>query len=335
MGMKRTNAFTLVELLVVIAIIGILVALLLPAIQAAREAARRMQCQNNLKQMGLAMHNHIDAQGHFPTSGWGWRWQGEADRGYGDGQPGGWAYNLLEYMEQGAIHELGAGITDQTRKMEAMLIAVSTPIPEFTCPSRRAPLPYPLTRNGNLANNLTICAQGSVSTRCLVARSDYQANSGSIGVGETGGPATYESIETDWVPPYNANNQNGITFAQSKIRMGQITDGTSSTYCIGEKYLDPTKYTNGQSAADDQNIFLGHDRDVNGYAFHDPDNPNNSLPPLQDRPGVDLNWNFGSVHSAAFNMLFCDGSVRTVEYGIDMNIFRQHGGRNDGEVISE
>src|SRR5690348_10720611 len=94
------RGFTLVELLVVIAIIGILIALLLPAVQAAREAARRVQCTNHLKQLGLGFMVHHDQQKHFPTGGWGYMWVCDADRGLDKRQPGGWGYTVLPFTEQ-------------------------------------------------------------------------------------------------------------------------------------------------------------------------------------------------------------------------------------------
>src|SRR3974377_190559 len=99
------RGFTLVELLVVIAIIGILIGLLLPAINAAREAGRRMQCSNHLKQMGLAWQNHATSSGWFPTGGWGWTWVGNPNRGFGKAQPGGWTYNVLPWMEFRDLHD--------------------------------------------------------------------------------------------------------------------------------------------------------------------------------------------------------------------------------------
>src|SRR5262245_35403831 len=99
--------FTLVELLVVIAIIGVLVALLLPAVQAARESGRRAECMNNLKQLGLAMHSFHSAHNAFPSNGYGTQWMPHPDRGYGLEQTGGWMYSLLPYVEMQSLHDLG------------------------------------------------------------------------------------------------------------------------------------------------------------------------------------------------------------------------------------
>ena len=107
---QQSSGFTLIELLVVIAIIGILIALLLPAVQAAREAARAAKCSSQVKQLATACLTHADTHGHLPAGGWGWRWAGDPDRGFGQRQPGGWMYNILPFIELDAIHELGAGI---------------------------------------------------------------------------------------------------------------------------------------------------------------------------------------------------------------------------------
>ena len=105
----KRSAFTLVELLVVIAIIGILVALLLPAVQAAREAARRATCTNQVKQIALAWHLHHDTHKFFPSGGWGYRYMADPDRGFGEGQPGSWAYSCLPYLEEQTLHQIGGG----------------------------------------------------------------------------------------------------------------------------------------------------------------------------------------------------------------------------------
>ena len=105
-----SRAFTLVELLVVITIIGVVIALLLPAVQAVREAARIGQCQNNLKQLAQGCLNHENATRRFPTNGWGPHWTGDADMGNDWLQPGGWIYNILPYIEQQSLHDMGAGL---------------------------------------------------------------------------------------------------------------------------------------------------------------------------------------------------------------------------------
>ena len=318
--------FTLVELLVVIAIIAMLVTLLLPAVQAAREAARRTQCINNLKQMGLAWMNHESAMSFLPSSGWGWRWQGDPDRGFGKGQPGGWAYDILPYMEQQDIRNLGKGLPD-SGKGQAMLVAVTTPIPAFNCPTRREARAYPF-QGGTLADNLPECGN---SNGCAVARSDYQANSGNVAVGETRGPSGSRSTEYD-AAPYHNGRANGVTHHVSELRIGQIVDGTSKTICVGEKYLNADRYTDGRDPADDQNLFHGIDRDVNGYTASSTTGGQviSEYVPRRDKHGIGLNWTFGSAHEAGLNAVFCDGSVQTIQFGVDHIVFWAMGGRNDG-----
>lgn len=135
---RRLSAFTLVELLVVIFIIGVLVAILLPAIQAAREAARRVQCKNNLRQLALAVITHHEQIGWFPTGGWGPYWVGDADRGYGGEQPGGWVYNLLPLIEEAPLHELprdGNRVAFSPEQLEGAKRLVATPVDLLYCPS--------------------------------------------------------------------------------------------------------------------------------------------------------------------------------------------------------
>lgn len=324
---RPLHGFTLVELLVVIAIIGILVGLLLPAVQAAREAARRTECKNNLRQIGLAWMNHEETIGHFPASGWGWRWTGDPDRGFGEDQPGGWMFNVLPFMEETALRDLGKGLSDP-QKRQQMLIANQTPIESFYCPTRRQAIPYPRSRGSDLANNLSICVSGS----CSVGRSDYAANSGSINAGEESGPDSVAAAgQHAW--KYETVEQNGVTHQRSDIDIGQVVDGTSKTMMVAEKYLTSTHYDNGRDAADDQGAFVGHDRDANRYTVDSCTQRINL--PIQDIPnatGCGYNWRFGSAHPAGIHAALCDGSVQSIEYGVDELVWLRYGGRNDDDV---
>jgi prepilin-type N-terminal cleavage/methylation domain-containing protein/prepilin-type processing-associated H-X9-DG protein len=136
------RGFTLVELLVVITIIGILISLLLPAVQAAREAARRAQCNNNMKQLGLAVLNHESALKTFPSGGWTAIVMGSPDRGSGARQGGSWLFSILPYLEQSGLYNLAAGKTG-TPLQAAVGTTVSTPVAAFYCPSRRQAKAYP------------------------------------------------------------------------------------------------------------------------------------------------------------------------------------------------
>jgi len=137
---SHSRGFTLVELLVVIAIIGILIALLLPAIQAAREAARRQQCVNNLKQLSLAALTQHETVKHFPTGGWGWFWVGDPDRGLGEDQPGGWAFNVMPFTEEDAAYKVasdGDPVNMSQRQLDAIRDIINKPLSLIGCPSRR------------------------------------------------------------------------------------------------------------------------------------------------------------------------------------------------------
>ena len=323
--------FTLVELLVVIAIIAMLVTLLLPAVQAAREAARRSQCQNNVRQIGLAWLNHESAHGFLPSSGWGWRWQGEPDKGFGKNQPGGWGYDIMSFMEESGIADAGSGMTGTDRE-QAMIIAAQTPLPTFACPSKREMRPYPLVRNGFLAHNLSSCRTGS----CPVVRGDYQANSGNLHVGGGAGPGAGTTTPPE--PSARVKQGTGLTLQVSEIRMGQIEDGTSKTIMVGEKYLDPNQYGTGTGGADDQHIWVGFDQDVNGYL--QTINVSNGSPfqgdggvPERDRAGQHFGQKFGSAHPEGWMAVFADGHVEYLTYGAEPVVLWQYGGRNDGAVV--
>ena len=323
------------ELLVVIAIIGILIALVLPAVQSARESARRTQCGNNVKQISLAFLNHESDHGHLPTSGWGYHWVGDSSGGYGKSQPGGWAYNILGYMEHHALRDSAnrlndvlalSGLTpDPAARERISLTLVTTPVPDFNCPSKRRLGLWPMdTRHPLLAHNAPDCNR---AFDCRVARGDYRANSGSIGPRDDQGPPLSPNAASSF--SLTSRGQNGVTFQRSTVAISAITDGTAHTAMVGEKYLDPDDYESGADSADDQCLFTGHDRDNNGYTA----DGSTIYRPRQDAPShLKYYFHFGSAHPAGFHLAFCDGSVRFLEYEVDGQVWRKLGGRNDEAI---
>ncbi|MHC4178799.1 MAG: DUF1559 family PulG-like putative transporter [Planctomycetota bacterium] len=316
------SGFTIIELLVVITIIGILVTMLLPAVQAAREAARRAKCQNNLRQLGMACLEHENQRGYLPTGGWAWGWAGEPDRGYDEKQPGGWHYNILPFLELEDLHQRGSDGKNRTLGR----VRVQTPVALFHCPSRRDAKRYPYTHGSPYFN---------IDRPSVIGRSDYAACGGDLlGITDWKGPSTLQEgdamSEDEWAAQKGGwKNATGVIYRRSMTRFAHILDGASSTYLVGERYLNPDFYENGSLCANDQGWDLGYDYDVNRWAYQ---------PPLQDTPGYSDNGGcdtiFGSAHWGKFHMALCDGSVQTIIYTIDLTVHRQLGNRADGKAVS-
>ena len=137
------RGFTIVELLVIIAVAGILLSLLLPAVQNARSTARRTQCKNNLRQHGIAIQNHISSHGFIPSGGLGAQWLGMSDRGSGRNQPGGWIYSLLPYCEQTVIFQMAPPYSSSSIATENVIEFSCRSLNLFSCPERRSAAPGP------------------------------------------------------------------------------------------------------------------------------------------------------------------------------------------------
>jgi len=342
---KRLRGFTLVELLVVIAIIGILIALLLPAIQAAREAGRRTQCKNNLKQLGLAAMNHLGTQKFFPSSGWGYSWTGDPDRGYGPEQPGGWLYNLLPFLDEKLIHDAAKGLTG-TAKSTALAQMNAMPVPELNCPSRRGPT---VITGANTEQEYN--ADDSLRTVLGQARSDYAGNGGTNAHVTSSGdscspPGAGSDVQLNFSGlayfkqncAWWSSDVNGVTYAASRITLKQITDGTTKTYFAGEKSLQPQFYSGG-GPTDNGALYEGHDWDIIRWAGADGNNTNNKPNtsrdwlPIHDENNTSSSYGekvFGSAHPSGCFFVMCDGSVQSISYQIDTATHWRLSNRHDG-----
>jgi prepilin-type N-terminal cleavage/methylation domain-containing protein/prepilin-type processing-associated H-X9-DG protein len=349
--MVRNRAFTLIELLVVITIIGILMGLLMPGLASMKENGRRLQCSNNLHNIGIATLAHVAANGTYPTGGWGYGWAGDPDYGYNFRQPGGWIYNLLPFMDNVALHDMGKGM-NTAQKRTAFGQRAGIPIPIFNCPTRRRPATYPFNASSTPATNPNINYDPDVAgTNSRTARSDYAANGGSNFIDHTSGPTTAyteaQAADTSYKKEMNPSTAtpsavsgyaamrseaNGIVFPLSTITPAHVRDGASMTYLAGEKHLCPDYRSTGTDAGDRLCMYNGDGRDITRWTRE---------PPLMDRLPDAIstsgtiasipNWlntasnvtiGFGSSHPAGFNVVFCDGSVRLVNYAIQLKIHR-------------
>ncbi|MFW5693155.1 MAG: DUF1559 domain-containing protein [Thermoguttaceae bacterium] len=322
----------MVELLVVITIIGILISLLLPAVQSAREAARRIQCTNQLKQMGLACHNHAAALGVFPTGG-DTPWP-NIQNYYSGGSPNGpekqgmgWAFQILPYLEQESVHRIHSqGVLEQQ--------AVGV----YFCPSRRRP-----TRAGSCylmdyasvtPAKLTRNSDGSVSHEFDTVRSLWGGYSGGDVRWDirSDQPNIYYGVivRINWWYP-----DNEFKGGSPPTTFGDIRDGTSNTILLSEKRLRPSEYQSG-AWHDDRGWTDGWDPDTVRSTGFEPGPDADEGPRRIDGSVMgtgDIGYCIGSAHPGGFNACMADGSVRNLSYSIDRGVLNTLGDRRSGVPI--
>ncbi len=312
------KGFTLIELLVVIAIIGILIALLLPAVQQAREAARRTQCRNNLKQIGLALHNYHDVYLVFPP-GYISAGVSATDPSSSDTGPGfAWGSFLLPFLEQNNLHsQIDFNLSSVDSASSSNLSIALRNLPHYKCPTDNSP-------------NFFIADDGTNQYR--IATSNY--------VGMYG----YGSVTAAPGNPVEP----GIFYRNSSTRIADVKDGTANTVCVGERghehnytnNIPVEAFTNWYAAIPGVNrnagmaampmMTEGSASMVLGHAGQ----PAIGMTPAMNHPPMTTDHivNFSSKHNGGCHFLLCDGSVHFFSQLMDYTLFNNLGSRIDGEV---
>jgi prepilin-type N-terminal cleavage/methylation domain-containing protein/prepilin-type processing-associated H-X9-DG protein len=320
------SGFTLVELLVVITIIGILIALLLPAVQAAREAARRMQCQNNLKQIGLALLNYETANQTFPPGGI------SIAGGYGTS----WWVRILPYVE-------GANISDQYNYNEGGWLGD---------PSRSSLKNYTLLNKQQFS--YMYCPSSTLPSKVPTNKAVYFQGTTYAGVSGAADGAATNIYSAKTVTAGNApgwESTGGVLIEHRAVAIAEISDGTSNTITVGEQsdWLSPVTSetpTTGQCDTGDCRADCGHgfmmgpsasgagdDRQFNLTCVYHPLN-------FKTSTGYGVAGNCGpntplqSVHPGVVNVAMADGSVQSLSESLDITVLHNLATRNDGKAIS-
>lgn len=304
----RQRGFTLIELLVVIAIIAVLIALLLPAVQQAREAARRSQCKNNLKQLGLAIHNYHDNFNKFPICIYG---------GYGDtanaggytqtSRSWGWPVRLLPYVDQAPLYNLiNPGSTTMAASGQ-----MATILPVFLCPSDSAP--------AVIAETTSYTTGGTPA-----ARTDYKGvmgNRWNWGAYTFNAPPSGDAFTDNNGPLYTLNYR-------KSTGLNAVTDGTSNTLIIGESVCNQTFAQDGNGPG-----YSWMNAAENTATCAVPINTYKSNSPTGT--AWDVRWSFASQHVGGCHFVMCDGAVRFLSENISLTTYRQLATIDGGEVLGE
>ncbi len=299
------KAITLIELLVVIGVIGILIALVLPAVQSARESARRMSCMNNQRQLVLAAQLHESTFKRIPSTGWGYNWVGMSDQGTGKKQPGSWIYALLPYMEQSRLWSSSPTV-QRPHSANEFQMYVRQKVATLNCPSKS----IDDILNANISVNYRYAA-----TTESTSRADYAINAGDTVLLNQSGPQSIGETGYVWI---SSGRPNGVAFARSEIRYSDIVDGTTNVFFCGEKWSEkPGTVDRGY----DQPWSTGDSQESRRFT--------EKILLRDGSPNGDFE-RFGSSHQGGGVFGFIDCSVRFVPFSIHPSIYRTLGNRFDG-----
>ena len=309
---RSRRAFTLIELLVVIAIIAILIGLLLPAVQKVREAAARMKCSNNLKQISLAVHNYHDAVGVLPIN---------TGTTYDNTQPNwSWLARILPYVEQGNLATQG-NIPNAPMNNPQAMTAMATQISMFLCPSDGLTPPGPRTNEFNIGPQ-------------PVGLTNYQGVCGANWGNDSylaGGAGNAVPCDARWRNPSAGGNYNGLdagdgifyrTDYRRPIKLIAITDGLSNTFMVGETIPALNLHADWP--------YFNHATATCGIG---PNATQTSGAPYAPSDWPDV-YSFHSQHTNGLNFAFADGSVHFISSTIDLGLYRSLATMAGGEVAS-
>ncbi len=303
------SGFTLIELLVVIAIIAVLIALLLPAVQQAREAARRSQCRNNLKQVGVAIHNFHEVKKALPSSRLG-------------PQHASWFVQILPQLDQVSLYkQWSLNDTYYLQKPTAR----TTSVPGYYCPSRRAPM---LSTQFEISSTLLPDAQPYPG-----ALGDYAANGGQFVNGIVDNPLCNGAM-------CSAQSQlsgSQIVSTQSQTGLKDLKDGTSNVFLVGEKHVPESKFGQSGPSWGDGAIYNGDfPRNYNRLAGRDTaGQPRFKLAAGPEDLTGPWHCRFGSHHVGIVQFLFADGRVAALNVSTDVDVLQKLAVRNDGKPVGE
>jgi prepilin-type N-terminal cleavage/methylation domain-containing protein/prepilin-type processing-associated H-X9-DG protein len=330
------RGLTLVELLAVIAIIGLLVALLMPALQSARETSRRTTCNNNLKQMAMASLSHLEQIGTFPSAGWCNEGFGSSDQGgLQELQPGSWMFNLLPFLDEVNLRNSATGQFACSR-MPSLFACPTMPgwaVMESSLPGGRYNVSSYAGCSGSLGRSPTPWCQ---STGAWVP--SYSA--GTCKYWREIPDTTKTPVEDRdrwwqqcWGYAHQVGNNNnsyvnGVIAALGRVRAAHVRDGLSNTYLAGERSVqiagnDISVRNNGGNIETFYDWSWGFQRGLIKFT---------TSPPEQFKAGFTAGNNFGSRHSTGFGMAFCDGSVRHIGYDISATVHTGLGTRLGGDA---